>query len=552
MAAVDVLLGHALFMDLDPKQSAKSKPYPPLATLYMAALLRQAGYQVAVFDAMLAPDEGAFREALARHRPRLVVMFEDNFNFLSKMCLARMRQAALAMIRMAAVDGVPVVAAGSDATDEPGEFLAAGALAVALGEGDHTVAEVVATVLGPPSSDSGVPQRFPGPDGRPIRERLCGIAGLALADGNRVLRTAVRPPERRPDVFPLPARDLVDLEAYRKVWYQAHGYFSINMAATRGCPFHCNWCAKPIWGQRYAMRTPRAVAEEMAELKRTIAPDHVWFADDIFGLRPDWTAEFGQEVARLNAQIPFQIQSRVDLMSEAAVEGLSRAGCTEVWLGVESGSQRILDAMEKGIQVADVPAAVERLQRVGIRVCFFLQFGYPGETWADIKATAALVRRLLPDEIGISVSYPLPGTRFYEWVAAELGEERHWHDSKDLAMLFQGSYPSDFYRRLHGLLHRELDLRHALDRFDSSPGGVESVDHIANSPGCVESDATASNRTASGGTADRAGLERDLALVMREWQELAAVEPELRTAAPTHISPPGVTRPAPDLSRAAN
>jgi anaerobic magnesium-protoporphyrin IX monomethyl ester cyclase len=274
------------------------------------------------------------------------------------------------------------------------------------------------------------------------------------------------------------------------------------------------------------MRRAEAVAAEMAELKRTVAPDHIWFADDIFGLRPEWTAELGREVERLGAQIPFQIQSRVDLLSEAAVDGLVRAGCVEVWMGVESGSQRILDAMEKGIRVEHVPPAVERLRRRGIRACFFLQFGYPGETWNDILATVQLVRDILPDDIGISVTYPLPGTRFFDLVATQLGAKRHWTDSRDLAMMFQGTFTSELYRALHDLLHRELDLRHELTRATSPAGDT--------GPGSPED------------------ARRGLAALQAEWDLLAVRARLAHSADPTRIVPPAESRPAPDLSRAAN
>jgi anaerobic magnesium-protoporphyrin IX monomethyl ester cyclase len=285
------------------------------------------------------------------------------------------------------------------------------------------------------------------------------IAGLAVPADNGIHRTAPRPPERWPDVFPFPAWVLLDVERYRTVWRQAHGYFSVNMVTTRGCPFHCNWCAKPIWGQRYAMRSPANVAEEMALVKQTLAPDHVWFADDIFGLQPKWVAAFAQEVESRRASIPFMIQSRVDLLTETAVAGLARAGCAEVWLGVESGSQKILDAMDKGISVQQVPAVRERLRQAGIKACFFIQFGYPGETVEDVMATVQLVRDTLPDNIGVSVSYPLPGTKFYTMVKPQLGAKAHWEESDDLAMMFQGMYGTPFYRQLHTLLHRELELR---------------------------------------------------------------------------------------------
>jgi len=162
--------------------------------------------------------------------------------------------------------------------------------------------------------------------------------------------------------------------------------------------------------------------------------------------------------------IPFKCLTRADLVTEAVAAALAAAGCETVWLGAESGSQKILDAMEKGDQVADIYTAAARLRAAGIRVCFFLQFGYPGETWDDIQATLKMVRECLPDDIGISVSYPLPGTRFYDRVRGQLGEKQNWIDSSDLALLYEGPFPQEFYRVLHGRVHHEFRLRHALSR----------------------------------------------------------------------------------------
>jgi radical SAM superfamily enzyme YgiQ (UPF0313 family) len=250
----------------------------------------------------------------------------------------------------------------------------------------------------------------------------------------------------------------VDLDSYRRAWRRAHGYFSLNMVASRGCPYRCNWCARPLYGDSYRTRSPEAVAGEMRLLKRQYQPDHLWFADDIFALSARWALRFADVVEALDARIPFQMQSRCDLMARDTVAALARAGCVEVWMGAESGSQKILDAMDKGIRVEQIYRARENLARHGIRACFFLQFGYPGETWEDIEATVKLVREAQPDDVGISVSYPMPGTKFYDLVAAQLGEKRNWCDSDDLAMMFRGTYTTEFYRLLRDALHLEVDL----------------------------------------------------------------------------------------------
>ena len=503
---LDVLLAHSYFLRYDQKQVEKMRPYPPLATLYAASYLRSVGYSVALFDAMLATGEHEFEAALATYAPRFVVLYEDNFNFLSKMCLTRMREAACTMSQAAHRRGATVIASGSDVTDHPEIYLQHGTQYVILGEPEHTLRELLDALRA----------------GQPARASL--IPGLILPDPQApggLHHTARRNPERYPDVFPFPAWDLLDVERYRAAWMQAHGFFSLNMVSTRGCPFHCNWCAKPIWGQRYAMRSPANVAAEMAWIKQHLRPDHIWFADDIFGLRPAWVAELGREVAQRDAAIPFMIQSRVDLMTEDAVAGLKQAGCVEVWMGAESGSQKILDAMDKGTQVSQIKIARQRLKHAGIKACFFIQFGYPGETFEDIMSTVQLVRETLPDNIGISVSYPLPGTKFHDLVKEQLGPKTNWVDSNDLAMMFQGSYQSPFYRKLHRVLHRDLELRQRLSQL--STNGHGPVDDVA--------------------------LLASLDHLSHEWLDLGRLEVLHRSDAPTTIVKPYGELAAPDLSR---
>jgi len=526
---VDLLLAHSYFLIFDPKQVEKMRPYPPLATLYAASNLRAVGRSVALFDAMLAAGEHEFAAALERHRPRIVALYEDNFNFLSKMCLTRMREAACTMIAMAREAGAFVIVSGADVSDHPELYLGHGAHAAMLGEPDHTLREVVDLLLGPVHGD----KRAWG-EGNEYLASLSHIPGLALPDPDGpggIYLTPRRPVERQPDVFPFPAWDLIDMERYRAAWMEAHGFFSLNMVSTRGCPFHCNWCAKPIWGQRYAMRSPASVAEELAMLKHTYHPDHIWFADDIFGLRPQWVAAFGREVEARDAKVPFMIQSRADLMTEEAVAGLKQAGCIEVWMGAESGSQKILDAMEKGTTVEQIYTARERLRRAGIRACFFIQFGYPGETFDDIMATVELVRTAMPDNIGVSVSYPLPGTRFYRMVHEQLGPKTNWSDSGDLAMMFQGTYRSPFYRHLHRLLHRELEVRQMI-------------------ADCKTQITDVGDGVAAEAAMDK--LRSALDELTADWLKLGQLEVTSRSEAPTVIAGANIHLAAPDLSKEYN
>jgi anaerobic magnesium-protoporphyrin IX monomethyl ester cyclase len=438
----------------------RAKPYPPLATLQAAEMLRQAGHSVAFFDSMLAEGVDDYVRRLDEFQPQIVVIYEDTFNFLSKMCLASMRQAACHMAAAAQRIGARVIAAGPDVGDSPLSYLAAGADLTLLGEGLSTLLQVL----------SRLASRIDAPS-LAVIDGLSGIA--ALRDGK--VATGCGSQISSPiQATARAAWDLVDMDLYRDTWTKAHGYFSLNMAASRGCSFRCSWCAKPTWGNHYLRRDPNDVAGELSYLKRTFAPDHIWFADDIFGFRVDWVTAFAAAVRTLDAQVTFTVQSRADLISDRMAAALHDAGCGEVWLGAESGSQRILDAMNKGTRVEDIVAARRRLAEAGIRVGFFIQLGYLTEQWDDILATRELLENARPDEIGVSVAYPLPGTKFHDLVRTQLGPKTRWYESDDLAMMFHGTYSSDFYRRVRNLLHEQVSTLTY-----SVPDSVESAREVS-------------------------------------------------------------------------
>jgi anaerobic magnesium-protoporphyrin IX monomethyl ester cyclase len=448
---LSILVCHSYFLRFDQKQLERAKPYPPLATLQVAAQLRQAGHDVSLFDAMLAAGTEDYERLLEAVNPQLVLFYEDNFNFLSKMCLGKMRSACCEMVASAQRRGARVIASGSDATDAPEPYLRAGADLVLLGEGLETLMTVVSRLE---TSSTGE-----------IAGLTEGLAGFATLVNDEVsTRRGGAPPARSFEQKVPPAWDLVDIERYRSVWREAHGYFSLNMASSKGCSFRCAWCAKPIWGNQYLQRNAKEVAAEMTHLKRTQAPDHVWFADDIFGFRVDWVTEFATAIRMSDGSIPFTIQTRADLISERMAQALKDAGCKEAWIGAESGSQRILDAMNKGTSVAEILTARARLQAVGIRVGFFIQLGYLGEELVDVLATRKLLENARPDDVGVSVSYPLPGTKFHDLVKEQLRGKTHWQESDDLEMMFQGTYTSDFYRTVRNLLHDQVTLSQTMQR----------------------------------------------------------------------------------------
>ena len=424
-----ILLASAYFYRLDAKQWEDARPYPPLGTMQAAAVLR-GKHEVRLFDAGLRRSPEELTEVLSTFDPQIVVIYDDGFNYLTKMCLTVMRDAAFTMIQLARQAGCKLAISSSDSTDHYGDYLRQGADAVLMGEAEGTLAELM--------------------DRWTNGSEWHDVAGIAWTNGSEVALTTKRPVMRDLDALPLPAWDLVDLQPYRTIWQRSQGYFSLNIATTRGCPFKCNWCAKPIYGNRYNSRSPAHVVREMVMLQERYAPDHLWMCDDIFGLKPGWVQAFREELRTAGVRIPFKVQCRADLLLEGdAIDALVDAGLREVWIGAESGSQKILDAMDKGITVEQIATARRVLGAKGVRVGFFLQFGYLGEDDDDIRKTIAMLDQLQPDDIGISVSYPLPGTFFHKKVEHELGAKTNWRDSDDLAMMFRQRHRPEFYKRLH-------------------------------------------------------------------------------------------------------
>jgi len=434
------LITHSYFYPLDSKQWKFKQPYPPLGTLLAAAVVREAGLQVSVWDSNLEEGPARFFPVLKSEKPDYVILYDDGFNYLTKMCLTTMREAAFRMMEEARKQGSIVIVNSSDAADHYEKYFERGAHYVIKGEGEDTLKELLQALE--------------------TNKSVSLINGIIYRKEEQLVIHPSRQVMRDLDSLPLPAWELIDIAPYQKIWKEHHGYFSMNIATTRGCPFKCNWCAKPIYGNRYNSRSPENVVNEIELLINRYQPDHFWMCDDIFGLKPGWIQKFNTLLSEKKRKIRYKIQSRVDLLlKEDTIEALAQSGADTVWVGAESGSQKILDAMDKETTVQEIYKASALLRAYGIKVAFFLQFGYSGETMKDIQSTLRMVLKLMPDEIGISVSYPLPGTVFYERVKNQLDQKQNWKDSDDLAMMFEGTYGSYFYKTLHRYVHNRYRIR---------------------------------------------------------------------------------------------
>ncbi|QRM89040.1 radical SAM protein [Lacinutrix sp. WUR7] len=440
----DIVFSHSYYYKFDAKQWKNQTPFPPLGTIYAASYLRENGYTVSLFDANLLEDPKTIKPFLEKHQPKTFVIYDDGFNYLTKMCLTKMREAAFEMIQIAKKLNCKVIVCSSDATDHYEKYLEAGADFIIQGEGEVSLKELLDALT--KNDDTSI------------------INGLVYQQDGEIIKTKKRIVTKDLDEFPLPAWDLVDMEAYKAIWKQSGSDFTLNIATTRGCPYKCNWCAKPIYGNRYNSHSPEYITKHIKHLSETYDVQRFWICDDIFGLKPNWVQHFNTSLKKEKLSISYYIQSRVDLLlKEDTIDALAESGLEEVWVGAESGSQAILDAMDKDTKVEQIYEATKLLKAKNIRVAFFIQFGYLGETKEDIAKTISMIKELVPDNIGVSVSYPLPGTKFYDLVKDDLKLKANWTDSDDLAMLFKGTYSSAFYKKLQRYVHKEYRISQGLE-----------------------------------------------------------------------------------------
>ena len=433
----NILFSHSYYYPLDPKQWKNKMPFPPLGTLYAAALLRKNNYNVSLFDTNLLDNASSVASVLEEKKPTYLVIYDDGFNYLTKMCLTNMREACFEMIRLGKKHNCIVIVSSSDATDHYAEYIEKGADFVIQGEGEITLLELINSIENKVSLET--------------------ISGIVYKKVDEIQINSMRSVLVNLDELPMPAWDLIAIDSYKNIWKHSGQEFTLNIATTRGCPYKCNWCAKPIYGNRYNAHSPEYIVNQMAFLKEMFGVTRFWICDDIFGLKTKWIQEFSTELEKKDLKIKYFIQSRVDLLlKENTIECLSKSGLEEVWVGAESASQKILDAMDKGTKVEEIYKATQLLKAKNIKVAFFLQFGYLDENQDDIQKTIAMVKELKPDNIGISVSYPLPGTTFYEKVKADLKLKANWTDSDDFEMMFNGTYHSNYYRKLQRFVHKEF------------------------------------------------------------------------------------------------
>jgi anaerobic magnesium-protoporphyrin IX monomethyl ester cyclase len=426
----DLLLTHGYFLYEDPKELQILKPYAPLGLLYICSHLRAKGFDVDVFDTTFSSMEELKRH-LQTERPSVLGVYANLMT----------RKKVVEILQIARSAGWKTIVGGPEPGAYTREYLEAGADIVVMGEGEVTMEELLVAL------------------GRGSDSTLQNVPGIAFLDqAGQLFQTCPRAQISDIDAQPWPARDAIDIRRYVETWRKAHGRGSISFITARGCPYHCRWCSHQVFGKTHRRRKPVGVVDEVEWLLKTYEPDMVWIADDVFTIHHGWLRAYAAEMRRRGLKIPFECITRADRLNAEAADLLAELGCFRVWIGSESGSQRILDAMERGVTVAQVQCAVDLCKSRGIQTGMFLMWGYEGEKLEDIEATIEHVKRTDPDIFFTTVAYPIKGTAYYHRNASSLVQLKPWRQSSDRELLLQGRRSPEFYGFADRLLQNEVQL----------------------------------------------------------------------------------------------
>lgn len=428
---MDLLLTHGYFLEEDAKEQAIMKPYVPLGILYLASYLRSRNLGVEVFDTTFA-SRNDLLEVLQSGKPSILGVYA---NLMTRPSVVRILQAAKEA-------GWKTVVGGPEPASYIDEYLAAGADVVVIGEGEITLEELV------PILRSGLFH---------LLDRVNGIA--FRRDDGSVHRTPPRAQIPDIDVQPWPSRESVEIERYLRTWRQNHGTGSVSLITARGCPYECQWCSHAVYGRTHRRRKPSSVVDELEWILHRYGPDMIWMADDVFTIHHGWLFQYAAEMKRRGLRVPFECISRADRLNPQAVELLSELGCFRIWIGSESGSQRILDAMRRGVSVEQVQLAVQLCKANGIATGMFLMWGYEGEELTDIEATIDHVKRSGPDVFLTTIAYPIRGTPYFEKVADRVTPLRAWAEGSDRDFRIRGRHSRRFYQSVNQLLRAEVEVQ---------------------------------------------------------------------------------------------
>lgn len=413
-----ILFTHGYFIHEDEKEQKIMKPYPPLGILYISAWLDKFKIDNDIFDTTFSKLT-LFKEYIIKDKPEVVAIYT---NLMTKLNVLHMMD-----FIKSELPETFIIIGGPDVRYNKVEYLQAGANVAVIGEGEESMREIIETL------DKGNKTEFG------------HIDGLAYFSQSELITTKKRIRIKSVDELPLPNRHKINMQQYLDTWKSNHGKSAMTVSTQRGCPYTCKWCSTAVYGQSYRRRSPKLVAEEFKYLKDVYNPDTIWFVDDVFTVSHKWLEAFAEEITKLDSSIPFECITRADRMNEDVVDWLKKAGCFRIWIGAESGSQKVVDLMDRRVDVNQVREMIKLTRKKSMEAGTFIMLGYPGEDEADIKETVKHLKESNPDHFTITIAYPIKGTPLYNEVEALQTDILDWNKSTDRDRDFKRTYSRRYY-----------------------------------------------------------------------------------------------------------
>jgi len=416
---MSIVLTHGYFIEEDEKEQKIMRPYPPLGLLYISAFLEQHNVEHEVFDSTFSSEHKWF-DFIEKYQPKVIALYT---NLMTKVKILEL----IEKVKSSEIlRHTKILMGGPDVTYNWEDYLKYGADFLVIGEGEETFLEFIQQLNGDQNYDA--------------------VPGLAFVNENGgVVKNQARIKIKEVDQLPFPNRKKIDLSQYLNVWKDHHGKSTLNISTQRGCPYTCQWCSTAVYGQSYRRRSPKMVVDEIEHLIENFQPDALWFVDDVFTVSHKWIAAFSEEMQKRGISIPFECITRAERMNETIIEQLKSAGCFRIWIGAESGSQRIIDLMKRQVDINKVAEMMKLTKTYGVETGTFIMVGYPTETKEDIDLTIDYLKEANPDNFTITVAYPIKGTGLFNQIKPLITQQPDWKTSTDREIDFERTYPRAYY-----------------------------------------------------------------------------------------------------------
>jgi radical SAM superfamily enzyme YgiQ (UPF0313 family) len=444
---MSILFTHAYYLSDDPKEQKIMKPYPPLGLLYVSGYLKSKNISNDVFDTTFS-NQTTQLEFILEKKPKVICIYT---NLMTKIEVIKLMK----ILKTETYNFPKIVLGGPDVTYNVENYLKAGADFLVIGEGEETTFELYQAII----NNSDIHQ----------------IYGIAFLENNQVIQTEARTKFKELNELPLPNREAISMQKYLETWKNNHGKSSMTISTQRGCPYTCKWCSTAVYGQSYRRRPTHLVVEEMKMLKEKYNPDAIWFVDDVFTISHKWLTEFHSEIIKQNAIIPFECITRAERLNDEILQLLKEIGCFRIWIGAESGSQKIIDLMDRRVDINHVKKMIQDTNAIGIETGTFVMVGYPEETIEDIDKTIQYLKEAKPTQYTITIAYPIKGTSLYNEIEDKITIQPEWESSTDREIDFKRTYSKKFYKYAVSKLVNEVEASRSNSYLNKIKHKIKSI-----------------------------------------------------------------------------